>query len=366
MPYQRWIAGILALALVSGVAAANKKKKKKNKEDEEITQTLPVLPDPPAAVSADCERLVFRVAPLSGKGLLSQQVRDGLKALIRESRGATIVKIRAFVAGTGDMRRVQTILSEMFTDKHQSIPALSTIQAGALPGEGVQVALESIAAQSKKPANPNGLAFISAQSGPDVQTSIKQIETALNAAGMSSSNVLETTCFLSTLDGHAAAREKVATAFPGAALNIVQMQRLPVLPPVACEAVAALSAPPEKPVSFVNPPGLESNSKFSQMALVGPGRVVMSGTQLGFGTRDADVNLAFERLQKSLESVQVGFKDVVLARIYPVSGSVGQKIWEHPAAFFDGARPPAITLLPFEGLPSLDASFAVEVFAAPR
>jgi enamine deaminase RidA (YjgF/YER057c/UK114 family) len=367
MQYQRWIAGILALAIVSGVtAAANQKKKKKKKNEEEITQTLPVLPDPPPAVSADSTRLIFRSAPLSGKGLLSQQVREALKALIRDSRGASIIKIRAFVAGTGDMRRVQTILSEEFTERRQPIPALSTIQAGALPGEGVQVALEAIEAHNKKVMNPHGLTFISGQAGPTIRTSIEHIETALGAARIPSKNVLKTTCFLSALEGHGSARQTLAEAFPAAALNIVQMQRLPVLPAVSCEAVAALESPPPQPVSFLNPAGLETPSKYSQMALVGPGRLVISGMQMGFGTRDEDIDLAFDRLGKSLDSAQGRLKDVVFARIYPVSGSVGQKIWESPASFFDGARAPAITLLPFEGLPSLDASFGVEVIAAPR
>jgi len=31
--------------------------------------------------------------------------------------------------------------------------------------------------------------------------------------------------------------------------------------------------------------------------------------------------------------------------------------------YYDPARPPASTLLPFEGLPSMDASFAVDAIA---
>jgi hypothetical protein len=35
-------------------------------------------------------------------------------------------------------------------------------------------------------------------------------------------------------------------------------------------------------------------------------------------------------------------------------------------AFFDGARPPAASLLVFEGLPSMDAGFAVDVVAVKQ
>src|SRR5438132_1610886 len=126
---------------------------KKKKEDE--TQTLVVPKDPPGAVVADARRLVFHVTPLSAKGLLSQQVRDALKALFRLSGSASVVKVRAFAAGTGDVRRVRDVVSETLTDRRQAVPALSVIQVGALPLEGAQVVLESTAV-AKKDVNDFG------------------------------------------------------------------------------------------------------------------------------------------------------------------------------------------------------------------
>src|SRR5205814_4019555 len=69
------------------------------------------------------------------------------------SNGATIVKLRAFVAGSGDLRRAPAIVSETFAVKHLPLPAVSVIQVGALPMEGAQVILESIAV-AKKETNP--------------------------------------------------------------------------------------------------------------------------------------------------------------------------------------------------------------------
>ena len=43
------------------------------------------------------------------------------------------------------MRRVQTIVSETFTERRQPLPALSVVQVGALPLEGAQVVMEAIA-----------------------------------------------------------------------------------------------------------------------------------------------------------------------------------------------------------------------------
>ena len=79
---------------------------------EPVTQTLPLLKDPPPGIASETGALVFHVSALSSKGLLTQQVRDALKSLFNENHGAQIVKLRAFVAGSGDLRRVQTILSD--------------------------------------------------------------------------------------------------------------------------------------------------------------------------------------------------------------------------------------------------------------
>src|SRR4029077_4482636 len=96
----------LCLLLATGLLA-QKRKKKKKEDVEPIPQTLPLTPDPPEAVAAEPGRLSFQVSPLSAKGLLSQQVRDALKALARLNHGVPIVKLRAFVAGSGDLRRVK-------------------------------------------------------------------------------------------------------------------------------------------------------------------------------------------------------------------------------------------------------------------
>src|SRR5215831_17045414 len=100
MSIHRVMASICAASLLW--AAPQRRNKK-----EEQTQTLQVPKDLPGAVVGDTRRLTFRVTPLSSKGLLSQQIRDALKAVGRDSGGETVLKIRAFVAGSGDLRRVR-------------------------------------------------------------------------------------------------------------------------------------------------------------------------------------------------------------------------------------------------------------------
>jgi enamine deaminase RidA (YjgF/YER057c/UK114 family) len=328
--------------------------KKKNKKDDQ-TQTLPLPKEPPTAVVAETDRLMFQVSPLSSKGLLSQQTRDAMRALLRTNRGATIVKLRAFVAGSGDMRRIQDIAGEVFTAAHLGLPALSVVQAGALPAEGAQVVIESVGIE-KKIVNEHGVAFISGQAGASVGEALEQMKKTLATAGMDGGDVLRATCFVSALDSHQTAR----TDFPSAAVNFVQMQRGPVTPAAECEGVARLRQPPSQDITYLDTQG------YSQMVLVHAPKVVFTSTQLGFGSQESDVRLAFDRLQKALGALNANLGKLAMSHVYLTSMGIAEKVRAVRKTFYNSTTPPASTLLPFEALPSLDASFGVDVVAVPE
>ena len=346
----------LGLALVWAISALAQvppplrepRKKKKNEDKEPITQTLPLLKDPPATASADTARLVFHASPLSDKGLLSQQTRDALNALMKLNRGAQIVKLRAFVAGTGDLRRVQTIVSEVFTDKKQPIPALSTIQAGALPMEGAQVVMEAVSAD-KSPRNPNGIVFFSGQSAADVSAALGQIESAAKTAGVSNPDMLRLTCFLSALDRVQGAREAATRRFPGAAAVFVQALRAGPEAGAVCEGAGRRTA--------------ATGSSSPAAAIVTAPKIVFSGMQMAFGGQDADLRLAFERLDKAIEAAGVSYRDVVFASFHPLTRAVEARSRAIQGEVLRDAHPAQTTVL-VEGLPSLDATMALEVVAA--
>ena len=200
----------------------------KKKKGEDVTQALALPPELPAAVIADTNRLVFQVTPLSSKGLLSHQTRDALKILLHSNHGP-IVKLRAFVAGSGDLRRVGDIAGEMFLEKHMALPALTVAQVGALPLEGAQVVIEATK-EDRKVVNPSGVAFLAAQPAPSVAESIAKLKNMLASAGVQPSDALLVTCFVSSLDNQRDTQQIMAASFPGAALDYVQMQREPVTP----------------------------------------------------------------------------------------------------------------------------------------
>ena len=363
---------ITCLALVVALTAwpaQEKKKKKKHKQDEEpITQVLELPKDPPAAVVADADRLLFQVSPLSGKGLLSQQLREALKWVLRQDR--TVVRLRAFVAGTGDTRRVQSIVSEAFSEKHLSLPVLTVVQIGALPLEGAQVLLEAVLSD-KKPSNPNGLAFLSGQGGyvgeplkpvmPFVEKATGRLQAALKAASIEPGEVLRVGCYITSLEEADKVRSTIAMQFPRASVSVVQPLRAALQSGASCDAVARLSSPPGGPLKFINPPDLEHAAHSSAVALVAPGKIALSGAQLAFGATDADARLAFERLGKSLEQVTASYDHVAVAEVYSLSRAASEEARKVAAGFFAKGGPPAVTALPFEGLPSMDASFAIDV-----
>jgi len=365
LPLRRFLVISLALAVAGSSLLPGQRKKKK--DEEPITQTLELPPDPPLTLPADSHKLGVEIAPLSPKGLLSQQVRDGLRALIKSAQGAQIVKVRALVAGTGDLRRVQMIVSEVFTDKKLSLPVLSVVQVGALPMEGVQVQLEALT-QEKKPVNPHGVVFVSGQDvtsdkpmgkvAPLVEKSIAQLKTALAGA-----DALRVTCFLSSLEDIQDVRGLVGAAFPGVPAAFAQPQRLIQSASVECEALGRLNADPASPAELANPEGLRSSENYSQVARTNSPRLVLAGTQLAFRYQEADARLAFQRLDRSLGAAGTSLKNAVMVNSYPLSPQLADLIRKVRFDFFDKSRPPASTMLTFEGLPGMDASFGLEVVA---
>jgi enamine deaminase RidA (YjgF/YER057c/UK114 family) len=368
----RAVAFTAALGLMVSVASSPSLAQKKKRAEPEITQTLELPKELPAVVVAESQRLVSQVSPLSARGLLSQQVRDGLRVLLQQAHGAQIVKLRGFVAGSGDIRRVPAIVSEVFVERRLALPALSVVRVGALPLEGAQVLLEAVAVE-KKAVNPHGLAFISPQAGvseqplapaaPLAEQSVSRLRVALRALHLEPGDVLRATCFLTSLDDFDAVRGRVAAAFPGAALSFAQGQRVLGRSSVQCEAVARLRQAPEEALRLLNPAELPKRPGVSQIAVVGPVRLALTGTQLAFGLTEADARLAFQRLGKTLEQAGAGFSEAAVWNIYPLSGYFAELSAKVGAEFCDAARPPAGAIVPVEGLASMDAAFALDAVA---
>jgi enamine deaminase RidA (YjgF/YER057c/UK114 family) len=344
--------GLLFALTLLPLLAADKKK--------ETTQVLELPKDPPLALAAETRYLIFQVAPLSGKGLLTQQTKDAVKALLKLNTGSTIVKIRAFVAGAGDMRRVPAIVSEALTEKKMPLPVVSVVQAGGLPMEGAQVILESVAV-GKRESNPNGIVFIAGQSSssdnplaptqPLAEKSIANLDKALTGL---SATVLQVTCFTTSLEETPKVQSMLAAHYPGAAIDVVVMQRAAPRSTVDCEATARLSGPHTVPLEILNN---------GQSAAISSTKLAFTGTQMAFGFDDKDARLAFQRLDKALQPLGASLKGAAMVNYYPLSNSIANQVRRISAEFFDTRHVPPGTLDLFEGLPAMEASFAMDVAA---
>src|SRR5256885_13619255 len=116
------------------------------------------------ALAADTASLDFHISPLLKTGGLSAQIRRSLNDLIRDTRGETIVKLRAFVAGAGDARRVEAEAAAIFSERKLPLPVLSILQVGGLDDAAAQLGIE--AEGSSPPAeDPNAQGFIARHHG---------------------------------------------------------------------------------------------------------------------------------------------------------------------------------------------------------
>ena len=303
------------------------------------------------AVEAETATLDFHISPLLRTGGLSAQIRQSLNELIRDTRGETIIKLRAFVSGAGDARRVQTEAAELFTEKKLPLPTLSVLQVGALEIEPAQVVIEAVVG-TRRTVNPYGLAFFSGQTGKTYTQAVQRLEESAKLAAVERERILRCTCFTAHIEEAAGLRGGLQAAFPQAAINIVQPLRDAPTESTLCEAVGQLTRPrAEGPVVLL---------KHSRAALVNSPKLVFTGLQLTFGNFLDDAQEAVVRLQRAASALQAveAPVEVNAFALDAYAGSAVRKMTAAPLSTF--------TVQNIEGLPSVDATAGIEAILAPN
>ncbi len=341
-------AGVGAVFLFGLAIAAASAQKHRNQEPK--TQVLPLPPELPKALLAETASVDFHISPLLKTGGLSAQIRQSLNDLIRDTHGETIIKLRAFVAGAGDARRVQAQTAEIFTERKLPLPALTILQVGALGQDTAQVVIEAVVS-THRTVNPNGLAFFAGQNGASFDQALQQLKDSVAAAAVSPDRVLTATCFTSQAATYENARAALQSAFPNTAINVVQAIRDPANDASMCEAVGQMAeAPAAGPVVLL---------KNSRATLVNSRQLIFTGLQLSFGSFLDDAHEAFVRLQRTAASLQ------------PVAAPVEVNAFTLDAYASSALRktasfpPSAFTVQTVEGLPAIDASGGIEAVLAP-
>ena len=303
------------------------------------------------ALKAETDTLDFHISPLLKTGGLAAQIRQSLAELIRDTKGETIVRLRAFVAGAGDARRVQAEVAQMFTEHKLPLPVLSVLQVGALGDEAAQVVIEGVVS-TRRTVNPNGLVFVAGQTAHSLSEALQKLKESSAAASVPADHVLAVTCFSGRLDGEAGIRSAVQSLFPNTAANVVQAIRDPANNDSMCEATGQPSAQAagDGQVLVMN----------QQRAVAVTSReLVFTGLQLSFGSYLDDAHEAVMRLQRAASAfgaVSAPVQVNVFALDAP-AGSALRKTTSVPLSIF--------TVQTVEGMPAMDATAGVEAIFAP-
>lgn len=332
---------LLPGVLAAAVAFAGRDKHK----NEEV---LPLPPEPPMALAAQTSSLDFHLSPLLQSGGLSSQIRQSLSDLIRETKGETIIRLRAFVSGTGDARRVQAQVGQMFTDRKLPLPVLAILQVGALGSPGAQVVIEAVVSTHRE-VNPAGLAFLFNQTGSGLPAAIAKLKASAEQSGVAPSHVLTTTCFTAEIADNASAVEAVRSQFPATEVNIIQAVRDPLTSRTTCEAIGQLTTQPE---------GQVQRPKDLNATLVNSPQLVFTGLQLSFGNYLVDAKEAFERLRKTVSQFNTADTPVEVDgfSLDPYAASALLKT--------NTFAPGVFNVETIEGLPSVDATGGIEAILA--
>ncbi len=338
----------LALILLAFTSTFIYSQKKKNEEPK--PQVLPLPPELPMALAAETETLDFHISPLLHSGGLAAQIRQSLDDLIHSTHGETIIRLRAFVAGAGDARRVQAEAADLFTERKLPLPVLSVLQVGALGDEAAKVVIEAVVSTHRQ-VNPNGLLFIGGQTGATLTDAIDKMTATVKVSGISPEAVLTTTCFTSAIDNYSATRQSLLKMFPNTFVNVVQALRDPPSDASMCEAVGQLSQKPPKGVVFLNE---------NRAALVVAHTLIFTGMQLTFGSFLDDAKQSYQRLERAARAF--GASDTaVQVNAYSLNAyasSALRKMDVFPMNTF--------TLQRVEGLPAIDATAGIEAILTPE
>ncbi len=296
----------------------------------------------------------FQTAPLTGEGSLANQALKA-RALI----AGDVHRLRAFVLAEEDATVLEDILKA---------PAVAIVKVTGLPLKGARISLEAVTSGG---ANPHGLVFISGQGGsaaqatplvrPVVETSFRNLDTALQAAQLGAQDALQMTCYLSSLDEIGAIGDLAAARFPRAARSFAQVPVPRERGFAECEVIAAA----RQATGFFNPDGLTASQNFTHVAGVSTRQMVWSGMHLPTDCSEQGVREMFSKLSGTLKSHGASIEKVAMSYLYPNSARGTELTRELRFDYYWRSQPPASTLLGFSGLAAEGACTGVEV-AAPK
>jgi enamine deaminase RidA (YjgF/YER057c/UK114 family) len=83
---------------------------------------------------------------------------------------------------------------------------------------------------------------------------------------------------------------------------------------------------------------------------------------MSFGNQEQDLRLAYGRLGRALETMKASFANSLVMSVYSLNRTMADKATALAPEFLGGAHP-VVSMQVVEGLPSLDATVAIELVA---
>ena len=356
-----------SLALLTVLPAHAQKPK-----EEEKPQVLEIVPDAPDSVKAETSRLAYLPLPVEERGLLSRQVEESMKNLRRLLRKRKVLRITAWVGGTGDTRRVSSSIRELLARWRLPIPAITVVRVGVLPNRAARVAFD-VEVEESETVNPHGLMFLAGvrsvapefryDVSAELNQSLDTLSERLGGEAAKPEDVLRARCFVSLTEDLQPLELAMRTRFPKAQLRLLQSVRSSSESYAQCDLVARLSAPPSQTVEARVLTPRENDPPITSLIKTNAPNVVLTSAQLGFRATDADLALAFERLEATLKTAGTSLSNAVQLSILAESTNLGLRTETQGRKYMNRNHDPAILRVAVEGFPALDATLSLDAIA---
>ncbi|MCC7339551.1 MAG: hypothetical protein IT170_00580 [Bryobacterales bacterium] len=340
--------------------------------EEEKPQVLELVPEAPDFVKVETSRLGYLSLPVEQRGLLSRQVEESMKSLRRLLGKRKVLRITAWVGGAGDTRRVSMSIRELLAKWRIPIPAITVIRVGALPNPASRVAFDVEVAETDA-ANPHGLMFLAGvrseapefrfEVAPEVERSLDILAERLAAEAAKPEDVLQARCFVSLTQDMRPLELAVRKRFPRAQVRLLQGMRSTVDSYATCDLVARLSSPPAQALEARVLTPRENEPPITSLVKTNAPALILTSAQLGFRATDADLALAFERLESTLKKAGSSLSNTAQLSILAESVDLGRRTEAQGRKYLDSKHDPAILRATVEDLPALDATLSLDAIA---
>lgn len=361
------------LLLCAGVALLLSLPSQAQKRPEpEKPQVLELAPEAPDFVKTETSRLAYLSLPVEQRGLLSRQVEESMKNLRRLLGKRKVLRITAWVGGAGDTRRVSTSIRELLAKWRIPIPAITVIRVGALPNPASRVAFDVEVAEPD-PVNPHGLMFLAGvrsvapefrfDIAAEVKRSLDILAERLAAEAAKPGDVLLARCFVSLTQDMQPLELAVRKRFPNAQVRLLQSVRSSAESYANCDLVARLASAPSRPLEARVLTPRENEPPITSLIKTNAPTLVLTSGQLGFRASDADLALAFERLEATLKKAGSSLSNAVQLSILADNADLGHRAEAQGRKYLDSRHDPAILRVAVEDLPALDATFSLDAIA---